>query len=105
VRTRGAWNWIRIMRFWNLQHRHGAPQDLMRHVGDLGNIKAGDDGVAKVEFLDPIIGLTGGARSVVGRTLVVHAGQDDLGRSHDEESVKTGNSGARICCGVIGYLN
>jgi Cu/Zn superoxide dismutase len=28
----------------------------MRHVGDLGNIKAGDDGVAKVEFVDPIIG-------------------------------------------------
>lgn len=86
-------------------HRHGAPQDLMRHVGDLGNIKAGDDGVAKVEFLDPIISLTGGPRGIVGRTLVVHMGQDDFGRSRDEESIKTGNSGAKICCGIIGYLN
>ncbi|XP_023726859.1 superoxide dismutase [Cu-Zn]-like isoform X2 [Cryptotermes secundus] len=86
-------------------HRHGAPQDFMRHVGDLGNIKAGDDGVAKVEFLDPIISLTGGLRSVMGRALVVHMGQDDFGRSHDEESIKTGNSGANICCGIIGCLN
>jgi Cu-Zn family superoxide dismutase len=77
----------------------------MRHVGDLGNIKAGDDGVAKVEFVDPIIGLTGGPRGIVGRTLVIHMGQDDFGRSHDEESAKTGNSGANICCGLIGYLN
>ncbi|XP_069687101.1 superoxide dismutase [Cu-Zn]-like [Periplaneta americana] len=86
-------------------HRHGAPQDPMRHVGDLGNIKAGDDGVARVEFLDPIISLTGGPRGIVGRTLVVHAGQDDLGRGHDKESIVTGNSGAMVCCGVIGYLN
>ena len=77
----------------------------MRHVGDLGNIKAGEDGVAKLEFLDPIISLTGGPRGVVGRTLVVHADQDDLGRGHDKESVLTGNSGASICCGIIGYLN
>lgn len=77
----------------------------MRHVGDLGNIKAGDDGVAKVEFLDPIISLTGGLRGIMGRALVVHMGQDDFGRSRDEESIKTGNSGANICCGIIGYLN
>jgi Cu-Zn family superoxide dismutase len=74
-------------------------------VGDLGNIKAGDDGVAKVEFLDPVVDLTGGPRGIVGRSLVVHEGQDDFGRGRDEESVKTGNSGARMCCGVIGYLN
>lgn len=77
----------------------------MRHVGDLGNIKAADDGLAKVEFLDPIISLQGGPRCIVGRTLIVHMAQDDLGRGHDEESIKTGNAGARICCGIIGYLN
>lgn len=91
--------------FWNVQHRHGAPEDLMRHVGDLGNIKAGEDGLVKLEFLDPVIDLTGGSSGIVGRTLVVHVGQDDFGRGRDEESVKTGNSGAMICCGVIGYLN
>jgi Cu-Zn family superoxide dismutase len=77
----------------------------MRHVGDLGNIKAEEDGLAKVEFLDPIISLTGGPRGIVGRTLVVHMRQDDLGRGNDEESIKTGNAGSRLCCGIIGYLN
>ena len=43
-----------------------------------------------------------GEHSVVGRSVVVHAKQDDLGRGNDAESKKTGNSGSRVACGVIG---
>lgn len=43
-----------------------------------------------------------GENSVLGRSMVVHAKEDDLGRGGDEESKKTGNSGKRLACGVIG---
>ena len=47
-----------------------------RHAGDLGNITAGADGVAKVEISDVQIPLTG-PNSIVGRSLVVSDGQLD----------------------------
>lgn len=72
-------------------------QDATRHVGDLGNVEAGDDGVAKFEIKDKLVQIHG-SNSVVGRSLVVHAGVDDLGKGEGEkkeESLKTGNAGAR----------
>ena len=42
-----------------------------------------------------------GDRSVVGRGIVVHADKDDLGQGGDKESLKTGNAGDRLACGVI----
>uniref|UniRef100_A0A8R1I3E4 Superoxide dismutase [Cu-Zn] n=1 Tax=Caenorhabditis japonica TaxID=281687 RepID=A0A8R1I3E4_CAEJA len=82
---------------------HGGPDSEVRHVGDLGNVEAGADGVAKVNITDKFITLYG-ANTVVGRSMVVHAGQDDLGQGvgdKAEESKKTGNAGARAACGVI----
>jgi len=80
---------------------HGGPKDENRHVGDLGNVTAGADGVAKFEVTDNLIKLIGN-NSVVGRTMVVHEKTDDLGKGGDDESLKTGNAGARVGCGVIG---
>lgn len=41
-----------------------------RHVGDLGNVKAEADGVAKVFIEDSMIKLSG-EHSIIGRTMVV----------------------------------
>ena len=80
---------------------HGGPADENRHVGDLGNVVADQSGVAKFELSDSMISLNG-ALSVIGRTMVVHEKEDDLGKKGDEESLKTGNAGGRVACGVIG---
>ncbi|KAM0515698.1 hypothetical protein ACHAPE_005776 [Trichoderma viride] len=80
---------------------HGSPSDEARHVGDLGNIETDAQGNAKGTLTDKLIQLIG-PNSVIGRTVVVHAGTDDLGKGDNEESLKTGNAGPRPACGVIG---
>ena len=73
---------------------HGAPQDSVRHVGDLGNLQAGQDSTATYSRVDSVITLTG-ANSIVGKAVVVHSGADDF------ESQPSGDSGDRVACGVI----
>jgi Cu-Zn family superoxide dismutase len=77
------------------QVAHGAPTDAARHTGDLGNIVADDKGVADLEWLDPMMQLSG-PQSIIGRAVIVHAKEDDL------KTQPTGNAGAREACGVIG---
>ncbi|CAH1119306.1 unnamed protein product [Phaedon cochleariae] len=80
---------------------HGGPDHDIRHIGDLGNIQATDNGVAKVNIKDKFISLEG-ENSIIGRTVVVHADPDDLGQGGHELSKTTGNAGGRLACGVIG---
>lgn len=81
---------------------HGAPQDQSRHVGDLGNIEVGPDGVARIGGVDGLITLLG-ERGIVGRAFVVHEKPDDLGRGRTEESLKTGSAGGRLACGIVAF--
>lgn len=57
---------------------HGEPGDSERHVGDLGNVEVDSSGTCKFSFTDSLISLVG-ETNIVGRSLVVHAGEDDLG--------------------------
>ncbi|KAJ1694404.1 hypothetical protein LUZ63_011102 [Rhynchospora breviuscula] len=80
---------------------HGAPEDEVRHAGDLGNIVANSEGVAEATIVDNQIPLSG-PNSVVGRAFVVHELEDDLGKGGHELSLTTGNAGGRLACGVVG---
>lgn len=65
-----------------------------RHTGDLGNIVQGK----RYAFYLPGAGLS----DLFGRSLIVHADKDDLGKGQEEDSKTTGHSGARIGCAIIG---
>ena len=77
---------------------HGAPADTVRHEGDLGNIEADANGNGHLEWTDSQISFSGES-SIIGRAIIVHAGEDDL------TSQPTGAAGARVACGVIGIAN
>ena len=61
----------------------GAPEDEDRHVGDMGNIEANEAGVAEGTLVDSLIKLSG-EYTVVGRSVMVHADPDDLGKGGHE---------------------
>ncbi|MYE07645.1 MAG: hypothetical protein F4X95_02705 [Oligoflexia bacterium] len=73
--------------------KHGAPDSKKKHIGDLGNLVTGKTGTAHYQnILDICMYKTG------GRSVIVHANEDDL------KSQPSGNSGPYIGCGVIGYV-
>merc|ERR1711963_647870 len=87
--------------------QHGKPNMIEnRHVGDLGNIITPLNRLTLVSLFDPVVTLDKEAENgITGKAFVVHAGEDDLGMGGDDGSLKTGNAGARLACGIIEPLN
>jgi len=81
-------------------HPHAGPGAEARHVGDLGNIAVGEQDVAEVAIEDHQTRLEG-EHSVLGRPIVIHAGEDDLGLGDYADSTATGHAGARVACCLI----
>ena len=76
---------------------HAGPDAAARHEGDMGNVEANAYGNAKLDYVDHQISLSNDAKLVIGRSVVVHAKPDDL------KTQPSGDSGARVACGVIGW--
>ena len=81
-------------------------------MGDLGNIftpknrLTGLPESTVISLLDNVISLDKEAENgIIGKTFVVHADEDDLGMGGDEGSLKTGNAGKRLACGIVEALN
>lgn len=86
---------------------HGAPTNdpSERHVGDLGNILSDENGAARFNFTDPVASLFN-EHSIMGRAIVVHGGEDDLGLGGNDGSLASGNAGPRIgCCDIVSTQN
>ena len=107
-------DWFVLSPLFSSPSRHG-PQhadEKGRHVGDLGNVTMDKNGNAKGEIVDHLVKLTG-PYTVIGRSVMVHADEDDLGLGDNSKageegppqngfvSKVTGNAGARIACGEI----
>lgn len=75
---------------------HGSAESSTHHSGDMDNIKSDASGTARVSFHIENVGLAdASATDINGLALVVHAKADDY------KTQPSGNSGARIACGVI----
>jgi Cu-Zn family superoxide dismutase len=75
---------------------HGNPEGETHHAGDMVNIKSDAQGVAQVDSRATGTTLhSGQPTDVLGKAIVVHEKPDDY------KTQPSGNSGARIACGVI----
>ena len=78
----------------NPTHKPHGPQDHPHHAGDMPSLLA--DPTGKVDERFTLEGVTlGGADGFVGHAVVLHASADNF------DAQPSGNSGARIGCGVI----
>lgn len=74
---------------------HGDPDHTNHHAGDMPQLVADTAGNATLTAKLPGLAIGDGAANIVGRGLIVHAAPDDF------KTQPTGNSGARVACGVI----
>lgn len=97
----------------NTTHGTRYIKGMERHAGDLCNNIVPNRKKVKYTYRDNMISLYG-TESIIGRTIVIHEGQDDYGlggidqdgnicdKKIHKESLKTGNAGGRMTCAVIG---
>ena len=77
--------------------QHGGRIGCNRHRGDLGNVKVTKNGTCKDDFFADV-----NVWEIIGRALILHEDEDDLGLLDTTLSKTTGSAGRRIDCGVIG---
>lgn len=74
---------------------HGDPAGPDHHGGDMPMLVADAGGSATLDTLIDTVTIGSGAGDIVGRAVIVHQDADDF------RTQPTGNSGARVACGVI----
>ena len=78
--------------------QHGLENPLGAHAGDLANLIVNEQGRGHLDVTTRLARLSAGPTSLFdgdGSAIVIHASEDD------QVTNPTGNSGARVACGVI----
>lgn len=79
--------------------KHGFTADGGPHIGDMVNLRVAAGGTVQAEMLNPFVSLDRQSGNTLfdadGTALVIHATADDYATD------PSGNSGARIACGVV----
>jgi Cu-Zn family superoxide dismutase len=74
---------------------HGDPAAPDHHAGDMAMLQADANGNATLTAELGVISVGSGPTDIVGKSVIVHKDADDF------KTQPTGNSGARVACGVI----
>jgi Cu-Zn family superoxide dismutase len=74
---------------------HGNPDSPDHHAGDMPMLHADASGNASLTAELSGLSIGSGAADIVGKSVIVHKDPDDY------KTQPTGNSGARLACGVI----
>lgn len=73
---------------------HGKWESEHFHMGDIGNLKADDNGTAQLVFKTDkwCIGCSDDSKNIIGKSIIIHADKDDF------HTQPTGNAGGRVGC-------
>jgi Cu-Zn family superoxide dismutase len=79
--------------------QHGIPGAVTAHAGQIPNLEVGPDGRGSVLFYSPHMSLNKAASNGLtfgnGTAVIIHAQEDDY------KTQPSGNTGARIACGIV----
>ena len=67
----------------------------LKTINNNDNLEADSKGNAQLTLVDKKLSFMG-PYSILGRAIIIHAGEDDL------TTQPTGNAGGRVACGTIG---
>jgi Cu-Zn family superoxide dismutase len=74
---------------------HGDPNAPDHHAGDMPMLQADASGNATLSADLDVITIGSGVTDIVGKSVIVHKDADDY------KTQPTGNSGARVACGIV----
>ncbi|XP_061439185.1 extracellular superoxide dismutase [Cu-Zn] [Rhineura floridana] len=81
-------------------HYNPFKENHPRHPGDFGNFYSREGKIIKHK--SNLMATLFGPYTIIGRSVVLHEQEDDLGKGNNKASLENGNAGKRLACCVIG---